>query len=208
MKAHHNILLCTSDIILLGINIFWCLLCFVSKYSHSVTAVIAERRCSFIHFHTGEGEDSNIHNIHVNYQAHSIILSEIMELLARKENWLSGHSATIFTTSLTGLSQHWELRHCTVNYYVTQFCNWWVWTIFKHFNVAELQNWAKREPTIQSFVLKLREQSTSNTLKNAELQKVSTCLCFRTGLFGNFSIFSRTVLLIDFVPGVFKAHLK
>lgn len=75
----------------------------MSKYSCLVTAVIAERRCLFTHFHIGEGEDSNIHNTHVSYQAHSTSLSEIMKLLARKEHWLSGHSTTIFTASLTGL---------------------------------------------------------------------------------------------------------
>lgn len=35
-------------------------------------AVIAERRCPFIHFHTGEGEDSNIHNIRMSYPAQTV----------------------------------------------------------------------------------------------------------------------------------------
>lgn len=68
-----------------------------------MTTVIAERRCPFIYFHMGDGEDSNIHNIHVSYQAQSTFLPEIIKLLAWKEHWLSGHSTTIFTASLTGV---------------------------------------------------------------------------------------------------------
>lgn len=71
-----------------------------------MTAVIAERRCPLIHFHIGDKEDSNLHNIHVSYQVQSTFLSEIMKLLPRKEHWLSGHSTTIFADSLTGLQQH------------------------------------------------------------------------------------------------------
>ena len=37
-----------------------------------MTALIAERRCPFIHFHTGEGEESNIHNIHMSYPAQTV----------------------------------------------------------------------------------------------------------------------------------------
>lgn len=68
-----------------------------------MAAVIAEGRCPFIHFHICEGEDTNIHNIYVSYQAHSTFLSESMKLLARKEHWLSGHTTAIFTASLTSL---------------------------------------------------------------------------------------------------------
>jgi len=37
-----------------------------------MTELIAETRCPFIRFHSGEGEDSNIHNIHVSYPAQTV----------------------------------------------------------------------------------------------------------------------------------------
>lgn len=67
-----------------------------------MTAVIAERRCPFIHFHTSEGEDNNIHNIYMSYPAQPKLLSEMMKLLARQEHLLSGHCTTVFTLSLSG----------------------------------------------------------------------------------------------------------